>query len=304
MTPKKKRRNALRGSSKMARLQAVSKPSISVNSLKKKCPIAGALGSVAEAVTEVAPETVLPTSTVVDAGNLAGSSSQNLDSYAQSSEIQTIVEDFTPATCGEEGVACLTPNHSISNSAETPTLVNPPRKRSASPSTRRKATNNSSQDRVMVVEKVLPISDTRKWADIEEGELVEDLPEPVQNQTEVAKHSSTKEGVVKPPCGSAGDNEDAQESEKTNSASVRAATLGNEAAGSETHPSNQSRNNGDPKSSGRYAREEPVRSFTRISRNRSRVKHITMRPSSEPRAECLYRTLQVASWEYILVDVS
>ena len=109
----------------MARLQAVSKPSISVNSLKKKCPIAGALGSVAEAVTEVAPETVLPTSTVVDAGNLAGSSSQNLDSYAQSSEIQTIVEDFTPATCGEEGVACLTPNHSISNSAETPTLVVP-----------------------------------------------------------------------------------------------------------------------------------------------------------------------------------
>ena len=497
MTPKKKRCNALCGSSKMARLQAVSKPSISVNSLKKKCPIAGALGSVAEAVTEVAPETVLPTSTVVDAGNLAGSSSQNLDSYAQSSEIQTIVEDFTPATCGEEGVACLTPNHSISNSAETPTLVvpektketksyasllkvsaeleeigtpsehvsgvpfvlipdeniaaakeefkefiyarfhgdcpamgriigvvnalwartgprifvhnvgegefllrvtnsktrefllsrtcwnvagfpmfvapwspdftpdeapitqaivpvelrnvpyllfnkeslsrlatavgkpislypeterkenfkvaklyvrvdltkplprkiisgfsngkettievsypwlplkcelclkyghlqekcrthipkvNPPRKRSASPSTRRKATNNSSQDRVMVVEKVLPISDTRKWADIEEGELVEDLPEPVQNETEVAKHSSTKEGVVKPPCGSAGDNEDAQESEKTNSASVRAATLGNEAAGSETHPSNQSRNNGDPKSSGRYAR--------------------------------------------------
>ena len=53
-----------------------------------------------------------------------------------------------------------------------------------------------------------------------------------------------------------------------------------------------------------WIEEEPVRSFTRISRNRSRVKHITMRPSSEPRAECLYRTLQVASWEYILVDVS
>lgn len=123
MAPKKKCHNALCGSSKMARLQAVSKPSISVNSLKKKCPIAGALGSVAEAVTEVAPETVLPTITVVDAGNLVGSVSQNLDSYAQSSEIQTIVEDFTPATCGEEGVACLTPNHSISNSAETPTLV-------------------------------------------------------------------------------------------------------------------------------------------------------------------------------------
>ncbi|KAG2290102.1 hypothetical protein Bca52824_049706 [Brassica carinata] len=475
MAPKKKYRNALRGSSKMARLQAVSKPSISVNSLKKKCPIAGALGSVAEAVTEVAPETVLPTITVVDAGNLAGSSS----------EIQTIVEDFTPATCGEEGVACLTPNHSISNSAETPTLVvpektketksyasllkvsteleeigipsehvsgvpfvlipdeniaaakeefkefiyarfhgdcpamgriigvvnalwarncprifvhnvgegefllrvtnfktrefllsrtcwnvagfpmfvapwspdftpdealitqaivpvelrnvpyllfnkeslsrlatavgkpislypeterkenfkvaklyvrvdlteplprkiisgfsngkettievsypwlplkcelclkydhlqekcrthipkvNPPRKRSASPSTRRKAPNNPSQDRVLVAEKVLPISDTRKWADIEEGELVEDLPVPVQNETDVAKDSSTKEGVVEPPCGLAGDNEDAQEIEKTNSASVRAATLGNEVAGSETHPSNQGLN--------------------------------------------------------------
>lgn len=132
--------------------------------------------------------------------------------------------------------------------------VNPPRKRSASPSTRRKAPNNPSQDRVLVAEKVLPISDTRKWADIEEGELVEDLPAPVQNETDVAKDSSTKEGVVEPPCGLAGDNEDAQEIEKTNSASVRAATLGNEAAGSETHPSNQSRNNDDPKSSGRYAR--------------------------------------------------
>ncbi|KAF3590098.1 hypothetical protein F2Q69_00027323 [Brassica cretica] len=60
MSPKKKRRNALLGSSKMARLQTASKPPASVHLLKKKSQIAGAECSVAEIVTEVAIESVLP----------------------------------------------------------------------------------------------------------------------------------------------------------------------------------------------------------------------------------------------------
>ncbi|KAF2549225.1 hypothetical protein F2Q70_00019236 [Brassica cretica] len=49
MPPKKKHKNALRGSTKMARLRAAAKPSISAKSLKMVSPLIGA--SVADAVT-------------------------------------------------------------------------------------------------------------------------------------------------------------------------------------------------------------------------------------------------------------
>ncbi|KAG2312978.1 hypothetical protein Bca52824_024535 [Brassica carinata] len=101
MPLKKKCLNALRGSSKMARLQAYSKPPISVNSLKDKSPIAGAASSAAAIALEEALETALPISTV-----------------------EEMVKDVTtPATCGEVGVESSTPNRSDSDSEEAPPAV-------------------------------------------------------------------------------------------------------------------------------------------------------------------------------------
>ena len=125
MSPKKKRRNALRGSSKMARLQAGSKPSISVNTLKKKSPIAGAASSAAEIATEVAVEITLPTITVDEDTNQNGSDTHNLDSSVPSSDLQMTKEDLTPATAGEVGVEGSTPKCSTSNSQDAPSVVLP-----------------------------------------------------------------------------------------------------------------------------------------------------------------------------------
>ncbi|CAH8355089.1 unnamed protein product [Eruca vesicaria subsp. sativa] len=101
MPPKKKHRNALRGSSKMARLQTGSKPSISVNSLKKKSPIAGAARPDAETVTEVTVETSSPVITDKENETQAVSLSQSPDLSVLPSDIQTVKEDITPATSGE-----------------------------------------------------------------------------------------------------------------------------------------------------------------------------------------------------------
>ncbi|KAL0657962.1 hypothetical protein Bca4012_078547 [Brassica carinata] len=64
----------------MARLQAAAKPSVSVNSLKKKSLIAGATSSVAEIATAVASETSPPSSTVVVAASPGVSASPDPDS--------------------------------------------------------------------------------------------------------------------------------------------------------------------------------------------------------------------------------
>ncbi|KAF3556516.1 hypothetical protein F2Q69_00015762 [Brassica cretica] len=121
---KKKRRNALRGSSKMARLQAAAKPSVSVNSLKKKSLIAGATSSVAEIATAVASETSPPSSTVVVAASPGVSASPDPDSSVLS-VAPTVTEEITPASKGEEGVEIPTPKHSTSVSKEVPLPVLP-----------------------------------------------------------------------------------------------------------------------------------------------------------------------------------
>ncbi|KAG2269054.1 hypothetical protein Bca52824_063609 [Brassica carinata] len=112
MSPKKKRRNALRGSSKMARLQAASTPPASVHLLKKKSQIAGAECSVAEIVTEVAIESVLPCISEVEVTIQERIFSDVTGSSVPSSVSHSILTDSTPTTGEEVGVDCSTPKHS------------------------------------------------------------------------------------------------------------------------------------------------------------------------------------------------
>ncbi|KAJ4903547.1 DUF4283 domain-containing protein [Raphanus sativus] len=131
MPPKKKHRNALRGSSKMARLQAAYKPSISVNSLKQKSPIAGAPCAVAESATDVVLETSPPSSAKGDVASPTvsvpptDSVSPSPDLPVPSPELPSLSDLNTPASTGEECVGVSTPVLSISDSKLVPSPVLP-----------------------------------------------------------------------------------------------------------------------------------------------------------------------------------
>lgn len=114
----------------MARFQAVSKQSASVKSLKNKSQIAGADGSVAEIVTEVAIGSVLPCITEEDFASQEGSSSAAAtNSSGPSSEIQLTLEDSTPTNAEEVGVVCLTPKCSNALPMEEPLGESPERQK-------------------------------------------------------------------------------------------------------------------------------------------------------------------------------
>lgn len=73
MPPKKKRRNALWGSTNMARLQGASKPPASVRTLKKSSSLAGALCAAAAITTEVVEMADSPVKGSPAEANLSGS---------------------------------------------------------------------------------------------------------------------------------------------------------------------------------------------------------------------------------------
>lgn len=108
----------------MARFQAAAKPSVSVNSLKKKSLIARAASSVAEIATAVASETSPPFSTVVVAASPVVSASPVPVSSVLSVD-PPITEEITPAFNGEEGVEIPTPKLATSVSKEVSLPVLP-----------------------------------------------------------------------------------------------------------------------------------------------------------------------------------
>ncbi|WZZ31218.1 hypothetical protein YC2023_014619 [Brassica napus] len=157
MPPKKKRRNALRSSTKMARLQGAAKPPVSVKSLKKQSPL------VVTPVVDVATATE-----VVLTGESSTSSPREISSQdaslataidRPSTPIQKDREEVdTPAACEEEGARRPTSEVQapIQTAIAIPTTataaapqsegVPPPRRRSMSPKATREKSNKSPKE--------------------------------------------------------------------------------------------------------------------------------------------------------------
>ncbi|KAF2596101.1 hypothetical protein F2Q68_00012444 [Brassica cretica] len=132
MTPKKKRRNALRGSTKMARLQGAAKPSVSFKSLKKQSPLVATPEVDVATATDVvlttdSPSSASPESTVQDASLAKAIDRSSTPTHKEREEV------VTPAACEEEGVRLLAsevqaPPQTAIADPRTTTPVAPPTK--------------------------------------------------------------------------------------------------------------------------------------------------------------------------------
>ncbi|KAJ4879945.1 Uncharacterized protein Rs2_36999 [Raphanus sativus] len=123
MPSKKKRRNLLYGSSKMARLQSAYKPSTSMKSLKKNSPIADAESAVAASVTVVTEENAILKVTEVVDESLEVLVNPIPELSMAALQLQKTNEDITPTSGEEEGVGCSTHKCSVLETEKVPSPV-------------------------------------------------------------------------------------------------------------------------------------------------------------------------------------